>query len=118
FIPALAKHMSVLTLLTNKECNKVFPMWTKKYQKAFDAIYHLVTDLEMLMVINYDNPSKKIFVMMDASDRRTRAILSFGETWETACLVAYDSYQLNTAQCNYPTHEKELLTIVKALKKW
>ena len=32
--------------------------------------------------------------------------------------VAYDSYQLNDAEKNYPTHEKELLTIVKALKKW
>jgi hypothetical protein len=45
-------------------------------------------------------------------------VLSFGETWETARPVAYDSYQLNDAEKNYPVHEKELLAIVKALKKW
>ena len=32
--------------------------------------------------------------------------------------VAYESYQLNDAEKNYPVHEKELLAIVKALKKW
>jgi hypothetical protein len=45
-------------------------------------------------------------------------VLSFGVTWETACLVTYDSYQLNNAEKNYPVHEKELLPIIKALKKW
>ena len=28
------------------------------------------------------------------------------------------TYQLNDAEKNYPTHEKELLAIIKALKKW
>ena len=45
-------------------------------------------------------------------------MLSFGTTWETAWPVAYDSYQLNDTEKNYPVHEKELLAIVKALKKW
>ncbi|KAG6862924.1 hypothetical protein C0995_008144, partial [Termitomyces sp. Mi166 len=62
----------------------------------------MVADLETLTVIDYEDPSKKIFVTTDASNRRTGAI--------------YDSYQLNAAQRNYPTHEKELLAIVKALK--
>ncbi len=63
-------------------------------------------------------PSKKIFVTTDASDRRTGAVLSFGESWDSARPVAFDSYQLNAAEKNYPTHERELLAIVKALKKW
>ena len=54
----------------------------------------------------------------DASDHHMGAILSFGKTWEMACPIAYDSYQPNDAEKNYPTHEKELLAIVKALKKW
>jgi hypothetical protein len=58
-----------------------------------------------------------IYVTTDASDRRTGTILSFGETWETTRPVAYDSYQLNDAEKNYSVHEKELLAIVKALKK-
>ncbi len=37
---------------------------------------------------------------------------------ETAQPVAYDSVQLKGAQLNYPMHEKELLSIVCACKKW
>ena len=118
FLPALAEHTSVLTPLTTKECDRVFPAWEPVHQKAFDSIKALVTGTECLTVIDYEDKTKKIFVTTDASDRRTGAVLSFGETWETARPVAYDSYQLNDAEKNYPVHEKELLAIVKALKKW
>jgi hypothetical protein len=37
---------------------------------------------------------------------------------EAAWPVAYDLYQLNAAEKNCPAHEKELLAIVKAMKKW
>lgn len=45
-------------------------------------------------------------------------MLSFGKTWESACPVAFDSMQFKNAELNYPVHEKELLAIVRALKKW
>jgi len=61
---------------------------------------------------------RRIFVTCDASERRTGACLSFGETWETARPVAWDSAQLSQAEKNYPTHEKEMLAIVRALKKF
>lgn len=118
FLPALAEHTSTLTPLTTKECDHTFPAWNDTHQAAFNAIKRLVTGAECLTVINYDDPNKHIYVTTDASDRRTGAVLSFGETWETARPVAYDSYQLNDAEKNYPVHEKELLAIVKALKKW
>jgi hypothetical protein len=118
FLPALAEHTSVLSPLTMKECDKEFPTWTNAHQFAFEAIKRLVTSTECLTVIDYEDPTKKIFVTTDASDRRTGAILSFGDSWESARPVAYDSYQLNSAEKNYPVHEKELLAIVKALKKW
>jgi len=41
-----------------------------------------------------------------------------GMTWETARPIAYDSIQLKPAEKNYPVHEKELLAIIRALKKW
>ena len=118
FLPALAEHTSILTPLTTKDCDREFPEWTPEHQRAFQAIKGLVTGTECLTVIDYEDTTKKIFVTTDASDRRTGAVLSFGETWETARPVAYDSYQLNDAEKNYPVHEKELLAIVKALKKW
>jgi hypothetical protein len=41
-----------------------------------------------------------------------------GLTWEEARPVAFGSMQLNEAQKHYPIHEKELLAIIQALKKW
>jgi hypothetical protein len=45
-------------------------------------------------------------------------VLSFGPTWETARPVAFDSTTLKDAEVNYPVHEKELLAVIRALKKW
>jgi hypothetical protein len=118
FLPKLAEHTSHLTPLTTKEADKCFPTWTDTHKKAFQAIKDTVVSRDCLTVIDYEDLSKTIYVTTDASDRRTGAVLSFGETWETARPVAFDSYQLNAAERNYPVHEKELLAIVKALKKW
>src|SRR6202790_199921 len=118
FLPALAEYTSVLTPLTTKECDREFPPWTTEHQTAFEHIKDLVLSADCLTVIDYEDKASNIYVTTDASDRRTGAVLSFGATWETARPVAYDSYQLNDAEKNYPVHEKELLAIVKSFKKW
>ena len=38
--------------------------------------------------------------------------------FKSPLLVAYFSKKLTGAQHNYPTHDRELLAIVVALKKW
>jgi len=45
-------------------------------------------------------------------------MLSYSPTLQTARPVTFDSMQLCDAQLNYPVHEKELLAIIQALKKW
>jgi hypothetical protein len=62
--------------------------------------------------------NNKIFVTADASDKRSGAVLSFGETWEMARPVAFDSRTFKGAELNYPIHEKELLAIIRALRQW
>lgn len=62
--------------------------------------------------------ANKIFVCTDASDFCTGAVLLYGPSLETARPVAFESAQLKAAELNYPVHEKELLAIVRALKKW
>lgn len=119
FLPQLAEHTCILTPLTTKEATACFPEWTVVHQAAFDAIKSLVTSRECLTVVNHENPgNNKIYVTCDASDWRSGAMLSFGETWESARPVAFDSMQFKGAELNYPVHEKELLAIVRALKKW
>ena len=119
FLPQLADFTTVLTPLTTKESRKNFPEWTTAHQTAFEAIKALIISHECLMVINHQTPGdNKIFVTCDASDWRTSTTLSFGHTWETARPIAFDSMQLKGAEKNYSVHEKELLAIVRALKKW
>ena len=74
---------------------------------------------ECLTIIDHTKtPEMKIFVTTDASERATGAVLSFGKTWESARPVAFESMTLKGAELNYPVHEKELLAILRALRKW
>ena len=63
-------------------------------------------------------PDYKIFITMDASDKGSGAVLSFGKTWESAHLVTFESRTFKGAQLHYPVHEKEMLAIIRALDKW
>jgi hypothetical protein len=119
YLPNLVEYTRILTPLTTKEAQKRFPEWNSEHDTAFEAIKSLVVSRECLTMIDHVNPSNnKIFVMCDASEWRTGGILSFGPTWETARPVAFDFMQLKGVEKIYPTHEKELLAIVCALKKW
>ena len=119
FLPKLSVHCRILEALTQKQYNRNFPVWTKIHQDAFDAIKHLVASRECLTVIDQDKmPDNKIFLTTDASDLASGAVLSFGPTWESARPVAYDSCSFKNAELNYPVHEKELLAVIRALKKW
>ena len=119
FLPWLAEHRSLLTPLTTKEAQKDWPGWTPQHQVAFQNIKDIVLSMECLTTINHDNMGDwEIFVTCDASDWQIGTCLSFGGTWETARPVAWDSVQLSQAEKNYPTQEKEMLTIVRALKKF
>ena len=119
FLPHLAEHTRILTPLTMKEAHKCFPKWETTHNVAFESIKALVCSPQCLTVINHIAPGEnKIFLSCDASDWQTGATLSFGHTWETVYPVAYESAQLSGAEKNYPIHEKELLAIIWALKKW
>jgi len=119
FLPSLADHTRLLTPLTTKMSEQTWPGWDNMHQKAFDTIKCLVVSRDCLTTIDHDNLGEnKIYVTCDASDWRVGAMLSVGPTPQNARPVAFDSMQLRGAQLNYPVHEKELLTIVRALKKW
>jgi len=119
FLRDLAEYTRVLTPLTKKECDKSFPDWTFEHQEAFDRIKRLVLSREVLTTINYEDPGdNKIFLVTDASDWRTGAVLMWGPDVTTARPVAFDSAQMTAAELNYPVHEKEMLAIIRALKKF
>ena len=119
FLPNLAAHTRLLTPLTTKEADLTFPPWSSQHEQAFQSIKSLVVSRACLTTIDHQNPlDNHIYVTTDASDFGTGAVLSFGTSWETARPVAFDSSPLNSAERNYPVHEKELLAVVRALHKW
>jgi hypothetical protein len=118
-LPQLADFTFILMPLTMKEARRDFPQWTTEHNAAFEAIKGLVLSCECLTTIDHTNlGNNKVFITCDASDWRTGATLSFSHSWESARPVAFDSMQLKGAEKNYPVLEKELLAIVRALKKW
>ncbi|KAJ3991376.1 hypothetical protein F5050DRAFT_1581512, partial [Lentinula boryana] len=67
----LAEHTRVLSLLTTKDCNKVFPIWTAEHDLAFGSVKLLVASSACLTVIDHENMgNSKIFLITDASDFR------------------------------------------------
>src|ERR1700678_1307856 len=91
----------------------------QEHQDAFDKIKSIVVSRECLTVIDHNQlDSNKNFLTTNASDRATGAVLSFGPTWETARPVFSDSKSLKDTELNYPTHEKELLAILRGIHKW
>lgn len=56
---------------------------------------------------------KPFEIETDASARALGAVL-----WQDGWVVAYHSEMFNTAVLNYPTYEKEMYTIVLAVKHW
>ena len=119
FLPKLAEYTNILGHLTHQEAESHFPIWTDEHQMAFDSIKQLVASRDCLTTIDFTKmPDSKIFVTTDTSDIRSGAVLSFGESWETARPVAFESWTFKGAELNYPVHEKEMLAIIRALKKW
>ena len=60
---------------------------------------------------------KDFFIDTDASNRCIRGALQ-QDQGRGLQPVAYYSKKLTGAPCNYATHERELMAIVVAIKKW
>jgi hypothetical protein len=91
----------------------------RKHELAFKSIKDAVISQECLTTIDFTlMPGYRVFMMTDASDYQLGAVLSFGESWETARLVAFESMTFKGVELNYPVHKKEMLAIIQVLQKW
>jgi hypothetical protein len=69
FLPKLTEFTHILTPLTHKTADKLFPPWETWHQTAFDEIKRLVVSCDCLITIDHNNMGdNKIFVTCDASD--------------------------------------------------
>ena len=88
--------------------------WGEAEQEAFEALKHALTTTPILAPPDYSRPFK---VATDASKFAIGAVLTQGEG-EHLRVVAYESRKMIDAETRYPVHDKELLAVIHALKKW
>ena len=112
FVPNYANIVAPLSALLRKD---VELEWGNAQQKAFDTV---IQQLAHSTTIAYPDKGKTFHVHTDASDVALCATLSQEYGKGEMRLVACMSKKLNTSECNYPAHEREVLALVEALKYW
>jgi RNase H-like domain found in reverse transcriptase len=89
--------------------------WMMEQQNAFDTLK------EQFMtnpILTTPNPEQELRIESDASDFATGAVLSTkceDEKWRPC---TYYSKLLSDVERNYDVHDKEMLSIMRALEQW
>lgn len=107
FVPNFSTLAAPLTGIIKK--NSPF-IWSDEQESAFVKIKDCLTNAPLLCLPNFN----KIFeVECDASGIGIGAVLT-----QDGRPVAYFSEKLNGATLNYPTYDKEMYALIRALETW
>ena len=110
YIPRLAEIALPLFKLISKDSPFI---WTEDHSKAFDMIKKSLIQPPLL---KFFDPTLPTAVYTDASNFAIGGYLAQTHG-DKEYPVLYWSRKLLPAECNYPTHELELLALVEFLKK-
>ncbi|KAL5507647.1 hypothetical protein ACEPAH_7103 [Sanghuangporus vaninii] len=110
FVEGYSSVVKPLTSLTGKAEWR----WGEEQQKVFEELKKRLTNPPVLVIPNNEDPFR---VEADASDFATGGVLLQKQEgrWK---VVAYRSSTFLDAERNYEIYDKEMLTIVQALKEW
>ena len=116
FIKGFASLAAPLTELTKGTgAKKRAIAWTNDCQVAFEKLKNRMTAAPILVPPNPDVP---YVIETDASDYAVGAVLlQQGDDGQMHPL-AFESKKLSAAERNYPAQERELLSILHALRTW
>ena len=89
-------------------------MWEEHQLQAFAKLKSTLASAPIVSAPNWSIP---FTIQCDASQSATGAILTQG-TGPDERVIAYHSQKLSKTERNYPTHDKELLAVINALKTW
>ena len=107
--PSRSHFLAPLTTCSGMKKNAVLT-WTSKMQDAFDKMrLHMAADT----LPAYPDHNKQFDIFTDSSDYQMGAC-----TMQEGHHVAYYSKKLNSAQKNYTTTKREMLSIVSTLKEF
>lgn len=101
---------TILAPLTRLTSSKAKFKWTEVEQKAFNTMKKVISKEVLLTYPDFSVPFN---IHTDASKRQLGAVIS-----QRKKPIAFYSRKLNSAQVNYTTTERELLSIVETLKEF
>lgn len=108
FIP----NFSEIAIPLNKACRKNIQfLWSEECEQSFNLLKTALTKPPVLQYPNF-SPDNEFLLQTDASGKAIGSVLCNMDGRP----VAYASRSLNKAEINYPTIEKELLSIVWSVK--
>ena len=110
FAKFIEHYAEIAVPLTNLTRKSVGWNWTGRCQDAFELLKKKLTEAPLLRTPNEKLPYE---VVTDASDLGVGAVLL-----QEGHPVAYESRKLNSAELNYNITEKEMLSVVYALRVW
>ncbi len=88
--------------------------WTEAHDTAFAALKAAVASAP---IIHMPDLSQPFVLTTDASNFAVGAVLTQGTGAEER-VIAFESKKLSPAETRYPVHDKEMLAVIYALKKW
>ena len=109
FVKGFSKIAAPMTDLLKGKNNII--NWTPECESSFQTLKSLLTQTPVLTIM--DPLKGNIILCTDASDLAIGAVLM-----QDKKIIAYESRKLNSAELNYPVHEKELLAVIHSLKIW
>lgn len=112
FIKGFSAEAAPLTRIFKKD--QEFK-WGPQEQQAFDKIKELFAKGEMRA---HFDPAKQSVVDTDASDCAIGARLQQADNQGRMKLISCFARKMTPAEQNYDIHDKELLAIIEALRKW
>ena len=121
FVKDFSKIAAPLTALTAKDpSSKKDPKpyvpfkWESREQEAFNDLKKALTTVPVLAMPDFTKP---FTIRCDASEYAIGQVLVQGEGPDER-VIAYESRKLTPAEGRYEVHDKELLSVIHALKKW
>ncbi|CAJ2499831.1 Uu.00g026840.m01.CDS01 [Anthostomella pinea] len=89
--------------------------WTRDCQTAFQSLKESFT---RAVVLSYFHPARQTMIETDASDWAAGGVVSQYDDDGNLHPIGFYSAKHTPAEANYEIYDKELLAIIKALKKW
>ena len=103
-------RLHILAPLTAQAEKKSSIEWTPECQQAFDAMKAIMAKDAFL---HYPDHNKPFDIYEDASNTQLGAAI-----FQDGVPIAFFSRKLNSAQRNYTTGKKEILSVVETLKEF